>query len=194
MQKKELIFKGNEKQVFATDHPDQVIFHFSDVTVALEDENAYRDAIETAFGRYGIHYFIQNGRSAVTGPLPAFLNETLKASTKPVIVGAHHDLNETKIADILKANDCVAGHINGHHHYWTNYEKDGVKALILPSNGHWGDIGYTVLRFEEDHAEAQIHEYEFFFPKPAAEGEPIPAQWKMIEQEHRDRICFFEYR
>ncbi len=37
MQKKELIFKGNEKQVFATDHPDQVIFHFSDVTVAYNN-------------------------------------------------------------------------------------------------------------------------------------------------------------
>ncbi len=37
MQKKELIFKGNEKQVFATGHPDQVIFHFSDVTVAYNN-------------------------------------------------------------------------------------------------------------------------------------------------------------
>ena len=64
-------------------------WRFSDVTVALEDENAYRDAIETAFGRYGIHYFIQNDRSAVTGPLPAFLNETLK-----IIAGKAENLSE----------------------------------------------------------------------------------------------------
>ncbi|MBR4429493.1 MAG: PD-(D/E)XK nuclease family protein, partial [Clostridia bacterium] len=54
---------------------------FSDITVALEDENTYRDAIETAFERYSVNYFIQNGRSALTGPLPAFLNETLKIIT-----------------------------------------------------------------------------------------------------------------
>lgn len=64
-------------------------WRYSDVTVALEDENTYRDAIETAFGRYGIHYFIQNGRSAVTGPLPAFLNETLK-----IIAGKAENLSE----------------------------------------------------------------------------------------------------
>ncbi len=64
-------------------------WRFSDVTVALEDENAYRDAVETAFGRYGINYFIQNGRSAVTGPLPAFLNETLK-----IIAGKAENLSE----------------------------------------------------------------------------------------------------
>ncbi len=34
MTKKELIFDGNEKQVFATDDSDKVIFHFKDVTLA----------------------------------------------------------------------------------------------------------------------------------------------------------------
>ena len=37
MQKRELIFKGNEKQVFATDNPDQVIFRYTDVTVAYNN-------------------------------------------------------------------------------------------------------------------------------------------------------------
>ena len=32
--KKELIFEGNEKRVYATENPDQVIFHYTDVTVA----------------------------------------------------------------------------------------------------------------------------------------------------------------
>ena len=35
--KKELIFEGNEKRVFATDNPDQVIFHFTDVIVAYNN-------------------------------------------------------------------------------------------------------------------------------------------------------------
>lgn len=37
MEKRELIFKGNEKQVFATDHPHQVIFRYTDVTVAYNN-------------------------------------------------------------------------------------------------------------------------------------------------------------
>ncbi|MCR4622697.1 MAG: PD-(D/E)XK nuclease family protein [Clostridiales bacterium] len=56
-------------------------WRFSDVCVAMDDENAYRDAIETAFDRYCISFFMQNGRSAVTAPLPAFLNETLRIIT-----------------------------------------------------------------------------------------------------------------
>jgi hypothetical protein len=34
MKKNELIFNGNEKQVFATDDPDKVIFRYKDVTLA----------------------------------------------------------------------------------------------------------------------------------------------------------------
>ena len=35
--KNELIFEGNEKKVFATDNPHQVIFHYTDVTVAYNN-------------------------------------------------------------------------------------------------------------------------------------------------------------
>ena len=35
--KKELIFEGNEKRVYATENPDQVIFHFNDVIVAYNN-------------------------------------------------------------------------------------------------------------------------------------------------------------
>ena len=37
MTQKELLFEGNEKRVYATDHPDQVIFHYKDVTVAYNN-------------------------------------------------------------------------------------------------------------------------------------------------------------
>ena len=36
MQKRELIFDGNEKQVFATDDPHKVIFRYKDVTLAFD--------------------------------------------------------------------------------------------------------------------------------------------------------------
>ncbi len=35
--KKEVIFEGNEKRVYATDHPHHVIFHYKDVTVAYNN-------------------------------------------------------------------------------------------------------------------------------------------------------------
>ncbi|MBQ9476808.1 MAG: phosphoribosylaminoimidazolesuccinocarboxamide synthase [Bacteroidales bacterium] len=37
MEKREIIFEGNEKQVFATDDQDQVIFRYKDVTVAYNN-------------------------------------------------------------------------------------------------------------------------------------------------------------
>ena len=37
MIKGEKIFDGNEKQVFATDDPDKVIFRYKDVTVAYNN-------------------------------------------------------------------------------------------------------------------------------------------------------------
>ena len=37
MKKGQLIFEGNEKQVFSTDIPDQVIFHYKDVMVAYNN-------------------------------------------------------------------------------------------------------------------------------------------------------------
>ena len=120
---------------------------------------------------------------------------------KPVFVTAHHPIDETGVSAVLLGSPTCCGYIYGHNHVWhdawikKNYrERTLIRTLCCPSTGHWGDIGYTVLRLEEDHAEAQIHEYEFFFPKPAAEGEVKPAQWTMIEQEHRDRICNFMYR
>ena len=37
MKKSELIFEGNEKQVFSTDNPDQVIFRYKDISVAYNN-------------------------------------------------------------------------------------------------------------------------------------------------------------
>ena len=44
MVKKELLFNGNEKQVYATDNHHQVIFHYKDVTVAYNNVKRARFA------------------------------------------------------------------------------------------------------------------------------------------------------
>ncbi len=62
MVKNELIFEGNEKQVFSTDNPDQVIFRYKDISVA------YNNIKRARFIGKGI---LDNGISSI---LLAYLN------------------------------------------------------------------------------------------------------------------------
>ena len=55
--KKELIFEGNEKRVYATEDPDKVIFHFKDVMVAYNNVKRAR----------------LTGKGVVTNKISAFL-------------------------------------------------------------------------------------------------------------------------
>ena len=65
MKKGELIFEGNEKQVFATDHPDQVIFRYKDVTVAYNNVKRARfkgkGALDNQISAILLDYLNQNG-------------------------------------------------------------------------------------------------------------------------------------
>ena len=132
----------------------------------------------------------------------AWLKERLAGyTTKPVFVMSHHPLDEIGIKGLLMDCPACCGYIHGHNHIWRpgwirkNYQtRDVVRTLCVPSTGHWGDIGYTLLELGETEAVARLHQYEFFFPTPLAEGEPKPAQWSMIEEEHRGALCHFAYR
>ena len=139
---------------------------------------------------------------ALTDAEQAWLQAKLATYTdKPVFVTAHHSIGETGIKEILLDSPTCCGYIHGHDHVWRdgwvkkNYKSRNIlRTLCVPSTGHWGDIGYTLFRLEEDHAEAEIVEYEFFFPKPLAEGEAKPAQWTTTEREHNHSICCFDYK
>ena len=65
MIKGELIFEGNEKQVFATDHPDQVIFRYKDVTVAYNNVKRARfkgkGALDNQISAILLNYLNENG-------------------------------------------------------------------------------------------------------------------------------------
>ena len=65
MTKGALIFEGNEKQVFATDHPDQVIFRYKDVTVAYNNVKRARfkgkGALDNQISAILLDYLNQNG-------------------------------------------------------------------------------------------------------------------------------------
>ena len=65
MKKGALIFEGNEKQVFATDHPDEVIFRYKDVTVAYNNVKRARfigkGALDNQISAILLDYLNKNG-------------------------------------------------------------------------------------------------------------------------------------
>ena len=65
MKKGALIFEGNEKQVFATDHPDEVIFRYKDVTVAYNNVKRARfigkGALNNQISAILLDYLNKNG-------------------------------------------------------------------------------------------------------------------------------------
>ena len=65
MIKGNLIFEGNEKQVFATDNPDQVIFRYKDVTVAYNNVKRARfigkGALDNQISAILLDYLNKNG-------------------------------------------------------------------------------------------------------------------------------------
>ncbi|MGI6401352.1 MAG: metallophosphoesterase family protein [Thermoguttaceae bacterium] len=82
-----------------------------------------------------------------------WLVETLKNyEDKPVFVGCHHPLNQTLLADTLKACPKCVAYLFGHHHYYRSSVQDGVKTLCLPSLGHWGDLGFVTAHISENEA------------------------------------------
>ena len=128
-----------------------------------------------------------------------WLRTTLEAYEKPVIVCAHHPIYELGISKILTNSPTCCGFIHGHDHVWRedfaryNYSKKRiVRTLCLPSTGHWGDIGYVVLKLDPVKAVATLHESEFYPSKPDDKGYR-PAQWDHMAREHDGSVCTFDY-
>ena len=131
----------------------------------------------------------------------AWLKETLANYKKPVFVTAHHPITETKIQSVLLDSPTCCGYIHGHDHRWRvdwfkrNYsDQRMIRILCLPSTGHWGDIGYTTFRLGPDQAVAELHQSEFFFPKPVDNPAERPVQWQMITDDHKGLTCTFSYK
>ncbi|MBO4595258.1 MAG: metallophosphoesterase [Bacteroidales bacterium] len=120
---------------------------------------------------------------------------------KPFFVMAHHDIKETGVTKIIMANTACRGYIHGHRHKWftdwarANYrDRNLIRCLCVPSTGHWGDIGFTLIELGRDRAVASNQYREFFFPYPLKPGERRPEMWEVLEEEHRDAKCIFPYR
>lgn len=114
----------------------------------------------------------------------AWLRSALYDRKKPVFVGAHHPLKETGIGGLLAASPACKGYINGHHHTWQQQAEGGVETLTLPSTGHWGDIGYVLVKLGADEAQFTVHQRDYYKPRPAAKPEDAKPEWKARVKEN----------
>lgn len=135
----------------------------------------------------------------LTGGQREFLGKLVKNAKRPIFLGSHHDPHEVKVnAGFMP---CVCGYIHGHDHFihhdtlWCgDYRKRHMaRRFVLPSTGHWGDIGYALFRVEKDRAVLTVRERECYFPEPAEPGEPIPEIWEEMRKFHDGMKVVFPY-
>ena len=107
----------------------------------------------------------------------AWLQSALSQRKKPVFVGAHHPIKETAVADLLASASAYAGYIYGHNHRWLYQNEGGVDTLCLPSTGHWGDIGFTLVKLDSEGATFTLHQRDCYAPRPAAKPEDVKPEW-----------------
>jgi hypothetical protein len=113
-----------------------------------------------------------------------WLQETLARAAKPIFVGAHHPLAETGLGGLLAASTFGAGYIYGHNHLWRPQTQGGVETLCLPSTGHWGDIGYVLVKLDKGGAVFTLCQRDYYIPRPAAKPEDIKPEWKQRVQKN----------
>lgn len=108
----------------------------------------------------------------------AWLKETLARVAKPVFVGAHHPLKETDVAGLMASNAFCKAYVYGHNHTWKQQREQGVETLCLPSTGHWGDIGYVLVKLGAGEAVFTLRQHDFYAPRPAAKPEDVKPEWR----------------
>lgn len=144
-----------------------------------------------------------------------WLRAECAAAARPLIVMAHHPPTELgdpgkgrslasarKFGEIImgpaQAPTRCCGYLYGHEHFWSaagllqrwTSGRVGMTAC-LPSTGHWGDIGYALLREQPDRAVLSLVQYDYFSPSPLPAGaKPNPA-WQAIVKDHEGARCTF---
>ena len=123
--------------------------------------------------------------------------------SKPVFVCSHYPLHELKAGGkplglLLLDSLNVAGYIHGHDHQWytkflyRNWSSSSmVRQLCLPSTGHWGDIGYALMRIKDGKAVVTLREREYYYPTPNAKTPAVVETWKAIVSDRQGLKCTF---
>ncbi len=161
----------------------------------------------------------QTDRWITPGALDDAQREWLKvqcmAATRPLLVLAHHPAGELGIPGggrtsasarrfgelIMGGKDAptrCCGYIHGHDHRWyvtrslLHWSEGRVgQTASLPSTGHWGDIGYAILRECPDRVELSLVQYDYFSPKPAPKDAAVNPGWQAIIQDNAGKRCTF---
>ncbi len=121
---------------------------------------------------------------SLDGAQRAWLQATLTHAEKPVFVGAHHSLAETGVAGLMASNAVCAAYIHGHHHNWKPQQEKGVETLCLPSTGHWGDIGYVLVKLSSAGAVFTLYQRDYYTPRPAAKPAEAKPEWQQRVQKN----------
>ncbi len=122
------------------------------------------------------------GDGQLTGDQWDWLRAALPKWPRPVLVGAHHSVCEFRggvgkeLGDLLMDSRNVIGYVHGHNHLWDSAllsrsdcgwgNRTWKRSLSLPSVGHWGDIGYVVLRTSNGFACVELAMKDHYFPDP----------------------------
>ena len=145
------------------------------------------------------------------GPVPGALSkdqqdwvlDALPKWKKPVFVCSHFPVHELKaggkpLDKLLVESRNVAGYIHGHDHRWyTKFMRKGwsytqiKRTLCLPSTGHWGDIGYALMRTEGDKAVVSLRQRDFYYPRPEPMDPADREIWKIVVRENQGLTCTF---
>ena len=123
-----------------------------------------------------------------------------EATEEPVIPPHNYEelsVGKMELKEFLGSCPNFAGWIHGHNHRWLpswsrawKTKRRTVRLLTLPSNGLWGDIGYTLFRTDPKGAVAELVLKDFWNPVP---NRPSPEFRQRMMQGIKGQKCFFMF-
>ena len=104
-----------------------------------------------------------------------------------------------RLHELMLASPMTAGYIHGHDHRWRRdvvwqgwTSPRLVKTLCLPSTGHWGDIGWALMRTSGGQARVELRQRDFWFPiKDSPEPGADREMWHLNTAENKGATCTF---
>ena len=123
-----------------------------------------------------------------------WLKGYLAKSDRPVILGAHHPLNELhSLTKMLVDSPTVAAFIYGHVHIWNKSvsiirprkPQHMLPTVALPAT-FYGDIGFAVMRTSPKGAKITYSSKGFWWPQPS---DNPPAEWLQRQKDLANEEC-----
>ena len=123
-----------------------------------------------------------------------WLKGFLAERTRPVILGAHHPMNEMpNLTKLITESAAVVGYIYGHVHIWNKsvsilrprVPQRMVPTVALPAT-FYGDIGFAVMRTSPKGANITYSSKGFWWPQPM---ENPPVEWAQRQKDLANEEC-----